>query len=102
MPPIEPYILTTPFECIAADYFHFGGKYYLVVVDRLSGWIEIVMVKQDSYVSGAAGLCAALRKLFCTFGVPSEISSDNGPEFKAYETKCFLERWGVRHRTSSS
>ena len=42
------------------------------------------------------------EELICNTGVPSEISSDNGPEFKAYETKCFLERWGVRHRTSSS
>ena len=34
--------------------------------------------------------------------MPAEISSDSGPEFKAYETKCFLARWGVKHRISSA
>ena len=37
MPPVEPCLPTIPFECIAADYFHLAGHYYLVVVDRLSG-----------------------------------------------------------------
>ena len=40
--------------------------------------------------------------MFVTFGVPVEISSDGGPEFKAQETKDFLNRWGVRHRLSSA
>ena len=36
-----------------------------------------------------------------TFGVPTEISSDGGPEFKAQETKAFFNRWGIGHRLSS-
>ena len=92
MPPIEPHLPTTPFECIAADYFHLAGHYYLVVVDRLSGWIEIKEIKTSHFTTGAAGLCAALRSIFCVFGVPAKLLSDSRPEFKAYETKCFLER----------
>ena len=102
MPPTEPTIPTMPFECIAADYFHLAGNYYLAIADRLSGWIEIQQIRSSSFTTGAAGLCAALRSLFCVFGVPAEISSDSGPEFKSYETKCFLERWGVKHRISSA
>ena len=102
MPPIEPIIPNTPFECLAADYFHFAGKYYLVIADRLSGWTEVKEIKASAFTNGAAGLCAALRSLFCVFGVPAEISSDSGPEFKSHETKSFLERWGIRHRVSSS
>ena len=52
-----------------------------------------------SYSSPAA---PTLHKLFATFGVPAEISSDGGPEFTAAETKAFFKRWGVRHRVSSS
>ena len=36
-----------------------------------------------------------------TFGVPTEISSYDGPEFTANETRNFFERWGIRHRLSS-
>ena len=102
MPPIEPIIPNTPFECLAADYFHYAGKYYLVIADRLSGWTEIKEIRASAFTNGAAGLCAALRSLFCVFGVPAEISSDSGPEFKSHETKLFLEKWGIRHRVSSS
>ena len=102
MPPIEPMLPTMPFECIVADYCHLAGQYYLIIADRLSGWIEIVHIRTSSFTSGAVGLCAALRSLFSVFGIPSEMSSDGGPEFKAYETECFLLRWGIRHRKSSA
>ena len=102
MPPIEPHIPTTPFEAIVADYFHLEGNYFLVIGDRLSGWTEVKGVRKNSFTSGAAGLCAALRSMFVTFGVPVEISSDGGPEFKAHETESFLKRWGVKHRLSSA
>ena len=102
MPPTEPHIPITPFEALAADYFHLQGSYYLVIGDRLSGWTEVKAVRASSFTSGAAGLCAALRSMFVTFGVPVEISLDGGPEFRAQETKDFLNRWGIRHRLSSA
>ena len=37
----ESDIPTMPFESIAADYFDFGGRHYLGIVDRLSNWIEV-------------------------------------------------------------
>ena len=40
--------------------------------------------------------------MFSTFGVPTEISSDGGPEFAAQNTESFFRRWGIRHRKSSS
>ena len=100
-PPMEPHIPTTPFEAIAADFFHYMGYYYFVAADRLSGWTEQQRIKVGSQEAGSQGLCKALRKLFVTFGVPVEISSDGGPEFVAQETKDFFLRWGIRHRLSS-
>ena len=102
LPPTQPHIPTTPFEAIAADYFHLKGHYYLVIADRLSGWTEVKQVRRSSATSGAKGLCMALRSLFVTFGCPCEISSDGGPEFVAHETADFLHRWGVKHRLSSA
>ena len=102
LPPVEPKIPTVPFQMICSDYFKLGGHSYLVIVDRLSGWCEVVQVKAQSVSSGAKGLCQALRQLFATFGVPEEISSDGGPEFTAGESKDFYQRWGIRHRLSSA
>ena len=102
LPPTAPELPTTPFEKIAADFFDLRGKHFLVIADRLSGWTEVVQVKVGSPSAGSKGLCDALRRIFVTFGVPNEISSDGGTEFTSGETQDFLSRWGTRHRLSSS
>ena len=43
-----------------------------------------------------------MRRIFVTFDVPVEISSDRGPEFSAKVTKDFLKRWGIHHSMSSA
>lgn len=92
---------STPFEEIFADFFDHGGCHYLVVGDRLSGWVEVLRSTANTNLGGSAGLVRHLRTLFATFGVPEEISSDGGPEFTASNTQSFLKTWGVRHRVSS-
>ncbi|XP_010780048.1 uncharacterized protein [Notothenia coriiceps] len=52
-------------------------------------------------LAGSAGLVQHLRSFFATFGVPEELSSNGGPEFKASHTEDFLRLWHVRHRVSS-
>ena len=48
--------------------------------------------------SGAEGLVRYLCETFVTFGIPEELTSDRGPQFKAGKTQeCFNES-GVRHR----
>ena len=100
--PIPPQIPTTPFESIVADYFDFKGMHYLVIADRLSGWTEVYHIKPGSRKSGSSGLIALLKQFFGTFGVPEELSSDQGTEFVANETQEFFLRWGVKHRDSSA
>ena len=102
LPPIEPELPKAPFEKICADFFKLAGNYYLVVVDRLSGWPEVIQMKQKTASSGAKSLCRSLRRIFTTFGVPEEIASDGGSEFIAFESKDFYKRWGVTHRLSSA
>ncbi|RUS69743.1 hypothetical protein EGW08_022491 [Elysia chlorotica] len=90
-PPTPPVSPAFPFQCIVADYFHYRGHNYLVVVDRYSNWS---IVEEAS--NGAAGLIAALRRIFVTYGISDELSSDGGPEFTS-----LLRNWGVTHRRSS-
>ena len=100
-PPLPASPPSTPFEAVFADFFDYGGKHYLVVGDRLSGWVEVLSSTAGTNLGGAAGLLRHLRSFFATFGVPEELSSDGGPEFTAGCTADFLRLWGVRHRVSS-
>eukprot|EP00057_Strongylocentrotus_purpuratus_P023555 XP_011678029.1 PREDICTED: uncharacterized protein K02A2.6-like [Strongylocentrotus purpuratus] len=85
-----------PFQCICADFFHYKGCNYLVVVDRYSNW---PIVERSTH--GVDGLTACLRRIFVTFGIPDELASDGGPEFTAAVTRRFLQDWGIHHRLPS-
>ena len=95
-PPIPMALPEYPFQCIAADYFHYAGNSYLVAVDRYSNWPII-----DRAKNGSRGLINVLRRTFSTYDIPDELSSDGGPEFIANDTDQFLTSWGVHHRLSS-
>lgn len=95
-PPTPPMIPAYPFQCIVADYFHYRGHNYLVAVDRYSNWPIV-----EEAAHGAAGLVAALRRIFVTYGISDELTSDGGPEFTSLTTATFLRNWGVNHRLSS-
>ena len=69
---------------------------YIVIKDRYSNWPMVFRSE-----SGAEGLVRYLRETFVTFGIPEELTSDGGPQFKAGKTQeCFRE-WGVRHGITS-
>ena len=101
-PPVPSSPPSTPFEAVFADFFSHGGNQYLVVGDRLSGWVEVFSSSAGTTQAGAAGLIRYLRCFFTTFGVPEELSSDGGPEFTSASTEAFLKLWGVKHRLSSA
>ena len=101
-PPLPSNPPATPFESIFADFFEFSGRHFLVVGDRLSGWVEVYSAEHGTAMAGATGLIRYLRSYIGTFGVPEEICSDGGPEFTASATKEFLSRWGISHRISSA
>ena len=89
---------TRPFQVTSADYFDHAGKDYLIYTDRLSGWPMVQMFNRGAT---AVKLLSTLRNFFSATGVPEILRSDNGPQFNAGITKKFLQRWAVRHNTSS-
>ncbi len=95
-PPYPTTLPSYPFQCICADFFHYKGMNYLVVVDRYSNW-PIVEKARD----GSAGLVDCLRRTFATYRIPDECATDGGPQFTAGSTQQFLKEWGVHHRLSS-
>ena len=70
------------------DYFSLDAFSYLVTVDRFSGWPCVYHMKNGNATSNI--LIKICRELFCTYGVPEEVSSDGGPQFKSEVFKQFL------------
>ena len=95
-PPIPLTPPEYPFQLVCADFFHYKGVNYLVIVDRYSNWPIV-----ERSTEGSIGLIACLRRTFVTFSIPNELSSDGLPEFVATATQQFLKDWGVHHRISS-
>ncbi|XP_013793846.1 uncharacterized protein K02A2.6-like, partial [Limulus polyphemus] len=96
-PPPTPLVYAQyPFQCISADFFHYKGVNYLVIVDRYSNWPIV-----ERSTNGSTGLINSLRKTFVTFGIPDELASDGGPEFTSTATQDFLKTWGIHHKLSS-
>ena len=95
-PPTPPTIPLYPFQSICADFFHHVGCYYVVIVDRYSNWPIVEKSKE-----GSKGLINCLRRIFVTYGISDDLTTDGGPEFTSHETKKFLKNWGVKHRITS-
>ena len=98
--PINP--PTTPFENIFVDYFDYGGRHFLIIGDKFSGWADVFGTSLGSNIAGAAALVRLLRTYFATFRVPDEISTVGSPEFTAFVTQQFFKTWSVEHRVSSA
>ena len=78
MPPLPLASPDFPFQMIAMDYFENKGKSWLVIADRFSGWLSLNYFPREATSSE---LISRLKNYFSTFGIPEEISSDDGPQF---------------------
>ena len=75
----------------------FLGRYYLLVTDAHSKWIEIKTVPSTA----TQHTIQHLRSIFATHGLPEILVSDNGTCFTSSEFREFMERNGIRHLTSA-
>ena len=86
-----------PFEVIAMDIMGplpltaRGNKYILVVWDYFSKWVEILPL-QDMRAETVAHLLVEL--VFMKFGVPSQLHSDQGPNFESRLMSCLCQLLG--------
>ena len=89
---------TRPFEQLSADMFNYGGREYMVYVDKFTGW-PIVERFNKSTTSGK--VIEALKRIFRDTGVPLVFASDGGPQFSSREFRDFCNDWSIRQRISS-
>lgn len=91
--PLMPWIWPgAPWHRVHIDFAEKDGQNFLIVVDAYAKWPEIILM--NSTTSNAT--ITVLRDLFSKYGIPNQIVSDNGPQFRSEEFKIFLKRNGVK------
>ena len=97
----EPMISTPlpsgPWLKIGADQLTFEGKEYMVITDYYSSWIEIIYMGHDTT---AKTTITKFKNVFARWGIPQEVITDNGPQFRN-EFKAFADECGFIAATSS-
>ena len=81
-----------PWSRLHLDYAGpFLGKFFLIIVDAYSKWMDVYPVKGPT----AESTIDCLEQSFCINGLPDTFVSDNGPAFVAEEFRSFAARRGI-------
>ena len=83
-----------PWERVHADFAGpLFGHYFLVMVDSYTKWIEAVAMKSTT----ATRTVAVMREVFARLGLPTQLVTDNGPQFTSQEFAAFMQANSIRH-----
>lgn len=82
---------TYPFERVHIDFFHFGRENFLIVFDVFSKWMDVILMTKTN----ASQVISVLRKIMSTFGLFTNMVSDNGPPFNSSEVHKFCTVNGI-------
>ena len=82
---------------LSTDLFHYESKNYVIICDYYSKYPIIAMLSDISSHSVAE----FTSKVFSMFGLPTEIISDNGPQFIGHPYQELMNKMGIVHTTSS-
>ena len=87
---------TGPMTDLGSDLFQIGHNYYLVIVDRYSGFPFVDKLTSLS----TSAILKIFEGYFNLFGWPERIRSDNGPQYRS-EFDDFCQKHGIIHENSS-
>ena len=97
--PLHPWAWPTiPWQRIHIDFAGpVKGTMLLVVIDAHSKWPEVFTMASTT----STKTISKLRETFARFGLPEQLSSDNGPQFTSDDFETFLKMNSVKHLKSS-
>jgi len=95
---LKPHAVPTqPWQKIGTDIFQTNGNNYIVVTDYYSLWPEVYHLQRIS----SENVIVVIKDIFSRHGIPEELVSDNGTQYKSSIFKKFATDWGFKHTTSS-
>ena len=97
-PSIPCDIPTKAWTNIQMDLFTLDNQTFLLVVDVTSQFPVVRILRNEMTTS----VINALKGIYCDFGLPKRIISDNGPCFKSKEFIEFHTKLGVVTETCSA
>ena len=80
----------------AADITHMKNQAYLTIIDSGSGF----NIWRALHSENSNEVRDSLRQLFCEFGPPESLLTDNGTNFRGRPLKELLQKWEVTHEFS--
>ncbi|XP_045797211.1 uncharacterized protein LOC123891391 [Trifolium pratense] len=102
--PQQPMLFCEVFDVWGIDFMgpfpvSFGFLYILLAVDYVSKWVEAIPTRtNDSRVVADF----VRSNIFCRFGIPRAIISDQGTHFCNRTMEALLRKYGVVHRVSTA
>ncbi|XP_058776313.1 uncharacterized protein LOC131650626 [Vicia villosa] len=102
--PQQPMLFCEVFDVWGIDFMgpfpvSFGFLYILLAVDYVSKWVEAIPTRtNDSKVVAEF----VRSNIFCRFGIPRAIISDQGTHFCNRTMEALLRKYGVVHRVSTA
>ncbi|KAI3373157.1 hypothetical protein L3Q82_006488 [Scortum barcoo] len=97
--PLQQYQVGAPMKRVAVDILgpfpatERGNRYILVAMDYFTKWPEAYAVPDQSAATTAEHL---VNEMFCRFGVPEELHSDQGRNFEAQVFAETCRRLGIK------
>ena len=87
----------SPWVKAGIDLSEMDGRQYLVTVDYLSCFIEVDYLTSTT----AKDVIIKLQVHFARYGIPSEIVSDQDPQFSYIQSHSMVNKWGIVQTMSS-
>ena len=87
-----------PWQCVGVDICELEGRYFLIMVDYSSCYIDIAQLSTMT----SSQVIGKLKNIFTRWGIPEELVTDNGTQFSSDEIRVFATNYGFTHMSSSS
>ena len=96
-PLLQPEPPCRPWERLSSDLFEHRGQQYLLLSDHYS---KFPIIRKLTGTSSLA-IVNHMKSIFSEHGIPSQLITDNGPQYDSREFRQFTESYGIEHITSS-
>ena len=86
-----------PWSEVGSDVFEYRQKYYLVLVDNLSNFIEVRQIRDLT----SDEIILNMKSIFSVHGIPIKLYTDGARYYTSMAFKEFSKTWNIQHIVSS-